>query len=105
MTELTGGHDVSGRMDVSVAPTADPGADLTLLVAAAAGGDEAAWTALTDRFSRLVWGVVRSYRLSPDDAADATQNTWLRLLENLERIERLVKSGHTDRLAHTAAPA
>lgn len=64
-----------------------PAGDLTRLVAAAANGDEAAWNALTDRFSRLVWSVARSYRLSQDDAADAVQNTWLRLLENLGRIE------------------
>jgi RNA polymerase sigma factor (sigma-70 family) len=63
------------------------GADLTWLVAAAARGDEAAWNAITDRFSRLVWSVARSYRLPQDDAADAVQNTWLRLLENLGRIE------------------
>ncbi len=61
--------------------------DLTRLVAAARDGDEAAWGALTERFSRLVWSVARSYRLSHDDAADAVQNTWLRLLENLGRIQ------------------
>ncbi len=61
--------------------------DLVALVAAASDGDEAAWGALTDRFSRLVWSVARSYRLGPDDAADAVQNTWLRLLENLGRIQ------------------
>lgn len=69
--------------------TDDPGdgSELTRLVTAAAAGDEASWVAITDRFSRLVWSVARSYRLSPDDAADAVQNTWLRLLENLGRID------------------
>ena len=62
--------------------------DLTRLVTSAAAGDENAWVAITDRFSRLVWSVARSYRLSPDDAADAVQNTWLRLLENLGRVEQ-----------------
>ena len=32
-------------------------------------------------------GTWRSYRLSHDDAADAVQNTWLRLLENLTKID------------------
>lgn len=67
---------------------AAPHGDLSVLLARAAAGDEAAWSTLTARFSRLVWAVARSYRMSPDDCADAVQNTWLRLLENLERIQR-----------------
>ena len=70
-----------------MADMAPPG-DLTVLLAQAAAGDEAAWGTLTDRFSRLVWAVARSYRMSQEDAADAVQNTWLRLLENLDRIQR-----------------
>jgi len=62
--------------------------DVAALLSAAAAGDEAAWGMLTDRFSRLVWAVARSYRMSSEDSADAVQNTWLRLLENLDRIRR-----------------
>ena len=62
--------------------------DLTVLVADALAGDQEAWNTITDRFSNLLWSVARSYRLPTDDAADAVQNTWLRLLENLGRIER-----------------
>lgn len=60
---------------------------LTALVSDAATGDEEAWNAITDRFTNLLWSVARSYRLSHDDAADAVQNTWLRLLENLTKID------------------
>jgi RNA polymerase sigma factor (sigma-70 family) len=61
--------------------------DLAVLLAAASAGDQEAWNVLTDRFTNLLWSVARSYRLSHDDAADAVQNTWLRLLENLTTIK------------------
>jgi RNA polymerase sigma factor (sigma-70 family) len=56
------------------------------LVAAAAAGDQKAWDALVDRYSGLLWNLTRQYRLSPADASDVVQTTWLRLLENLLRI-------------------
>ncbi len=52
----------------------------------AADGDAAAWNAIVDRFSGLVWSVARSYRLSQADASDVFQTVWLRLVENLSRI-------------------
>ncbi|MDN5795262.1 MAG: sigma-70 family RNA polymerase sigma factor [Intrasporangium sp.] len=61
---------------------------LTELVAAASGGDENAWSVIVARFSSLLWGVARAHRLDQSDAADVVQNTWLRLLDNLGRIER-----------------
>jgi RNA polymerase sigma factor (sigma-70 family) len=56
------------------------------LVHAAAAGDEAAWNELVERFQGLVWATARSFRLSRADAADVAQTTWLRLVENLDRI-------------------
>jgi RNA polymerase sigma factor (sigma-70 family) len=56
------------------------------LVAAAAGGDEAAWNELVERFAGLVWAVARAHRLSTADAADVSQTTWLRLAEHLGRL-------------------
>jgi RNA polymerase sigma factor (sigma-70 family) len=56
------------------------------LLARAAGGDQAAWDAIVDRFSGLVWATARAHRLSRDDAADVAQTTWLRLVEHLDRI-------------------
>jgi RNA polymerase sigma factor (sigma-70 family) len=56
-------------------------------LSAAAQGDEGAWRSLVDEFFGLVWRVTRSFRLSPCDAADVAQTTWLRLFENIHRIE------------------
>jgi RNA polymerase sigma factor (sigma-70 family) len=56
------------------------------LVRAAAAGDRLAWDQLVDRYSRLLWSITSAYRMGHSDAADVVQTTWLRLLENLERI-------------------
>jgi RNA polymerase sigma factor (sigma-70 family) len=56
------------------------------VVAAAARGDETAWNTIVDRYSRLVWAIARSHRLSSGDAADVVQATWLRLVEHLADI-------------------
>jgi RNA polymerase sigma factor (sigma-70 family) len=55
-------------------------------VRAAAAGDSQAWEQLVDRYQSLLWSICRSYRLSAEDSADVVQLTWLRLLDNLERI-------------------
>jgi RNA polymerase sigma factor (sigma-70 family) len=60
--------------------------DLSVVLKAASEGDQEAWNVITDRFTKLLWAVARSYRLSHDDAGDVVQNTWLRLLENLTTI-------------------
>ncbi|MDN5791013.1 MAG: sigma-70 family RNA polymerase sigma factor [Micrococcales bacterium] len=62
--------------------------DLEELVAAAAAGSQDAWTVIVDRFSSLLWSVARAHRLSTEDAADVVQNTWLRLVDNLDTIQR-----------------
>jgi RNA polymerase sigma factor (sigma-70 family) len=56
------------------------------LLDAATGGDQAAWNALVAQYNSLVWSIARGYRLADADAADAVQMTWLRLVENLGRI-------------------
>lgn len=61
--------------------------DLTLLVARARNGDQAAWEEIVERFSGLVWATARAHRLSGAQAADVAQYAWLRLVENLDRIE------------------
>lgn len=55
-------------------------------VLAAARGDQDAYDALVERFSGLVWAVVRAHRLRGHDAEDVFQTTWLRLVEHLDRI-------------------
>ena len=60
--------------------------ELTDLVRRAARGDQPAWRAIVEQYSRLVWSVARGYRLSEAQTADAVQTTWLRLLEHLSEI-------------------
>ncbi len=60
--------------------------DNSELLAAAARGDQAAWDLLVEGHAGLLWSIARGYRLNTADAADAVQNTWLRLVEHLDRI-------------------
>jgi RNA polymerase sigma factor (sigma-70 family) len=62
-------------------------AEVAELVRAAADGDQAAWHGLVDRYNGLVWSVARAHRLSTVDASDVVQTTWLRLVENLGRLQ------------------
>jgi RNA polymerase sigma factor (sigma-70 family) len=62
--------------------------DTGQLVTSAASGDAGAWKVIVERFSGLVWSVVRAYRLGSADAADVFQTTWLRLAEHIGRIEQ-----------------
>ena len=57
------------------------------LAQAAAAGDQRAWDALVDRFGELVWSTARAWGLSPEQGADAVQVTWLRLAEQLDRLQ------------------
>jgi RNA polymerase sigma factor (sigma-70 family) len=49
-------------------------------------GDQSAWNALVERYLPLVYSVLRTYRLTGQDAADVSQTLWLRLVENLKNI-------------------
>jgi len=60
--------------------------DLEGLLTAASAGDQAAWDILVERYNRLLWAIARGYRLDPATTADVVQTTWLRLVENLDRI-------------------
>lgn len=60
---------------------------VTELFRRAESGDQAAWNAIVDRYTRLLWSVARGHRLSDTDAADVVQTTWLRLVEHFGRIQ------------------
>jgi RNA polymerase sigma factor (sigma-70 family) len=62
-------------------------------VRGASQGNSAAWAHLVDRYSGLLWSITRSFRLAHPDAADVIQTTWLRLVENLGRIEQPERIG------------
>jgi RNA polymerase sigma factor (sigma-70 family) len=67
--------------------------DIGWLVTAAADGDKAAWQALVQRFSGLVWSITRAYHLSRADAADVSQTTWLRLAEHIDKLNNPERVG------------
>ena len=74
---------------------------IATLVREAGLGNQDAWNGLVDRFSSTVWAIARGHRLNSADAADVFQTTWLRLLENLDRIQQPERVGAW--LATTAA--
>jgi RNA polymerase sigma factor (sigma-70 family) len=74
----------------TIAATRD---DLASVVAAAAAGTTSAWEDLTRRFGKLVASIARNCRLSDADVAEVSQTTWLRLVENIDRIERPERVG------------
>ncbi len=57
------------------------------LVLRARAGEQHAWNEIVERFAPLVWSICRRYRLSDADAADASQGTWVRLLEHIATID------------------
>jgi RNA polymerase sigma factor (sigma-70 family) len=67
--------------------------DVGQLVRDAADGDPAAWNRLVERFNGLVWSVARAHRLDSADASDVVQTTWLRLVENLGRLQEPERVG------------
>jgi RNA polymerase sigma factor (sigma-70 family) len=57
------------------------------LLLRAGKGDPGAWKEILRRYSGVVFGKVRAFRLQEADALDAVQMTWLRLAENIRRIQ------------------
>jgi len=62
-------------------------AKLAALVEAARDGERAAWDELVDRLARLVWSITRAYGLEPHDGDDVAQIAWMRLAENIDRLQ------------------
>ena len=67
--------------------------DLVLVVEQARAGANAAWEILVERFGGLVAAIARRCRLNDADVAEVCQTTWLRLVENLDRIEQPERIG------------
>jgi RNA polymerase sigma factor (sigma-70 family) len=69
----------------------DAGTDTTSNIAdllpRVADGDPSAWEEILHRYSTLVSATVRSFRLQEADTLDAIQTTWLRLAQNVHRIQ------------------
>jgi len=68
-------------------------ASVATLATRAGEGDPRAWEELVTRFGGMIAATGRRYRLSNADVAELQQTTWLRLVENLHRIERPERVG------------
>lgn len=57
------------------------------LVARCRAGDDAAWAALVERFSRYVYAIsVQGFRLAPHEAEDVFQDVFTKAYENLGKL-------------------
>lgn len=63
------------------------------LLAAAAAGDQEAWSVLFERFDPAIRAAVGRYRLDHETAADVAQTVWLRVFENADRIREPERLG------------
>jgi RNA polymerase sigma factor (sigma-70 family) len=65
---------------------APAGDDLERLVAGAAAGDRVAWDELVARFHPMLLRVARAHDLNRQEAEDAVQDTWIRLMGSIGRV-------------------
>jgi hypothetical protein len=63
------------------------------LVLDAREGHIEAWEELVGRFGGMIAATGRRYRLTTSDVAELQQTTWLRLVENLHRLEQPERVG------------
>jgi RNA polymerase sigma factor (sigma-70 family) len=56
------------------------------LVARAAGGDQAAWDEIVERYAPLVWAICLRHQLDRQSIDDLGQSVWLLLVENISRL-------------------
>ena len=58
------------------------------LVRECRAGNQLAWSALIEKYKRLVYSMPAKYRLPPEEAADIFQHVWTDLYRGLERLEK-----------------
>jgi RNA polymerase sigma factor (sigma-70 family) len=86
--------DEKGRADSGVGAGARlRSASVPTVVREARDGNAAAWGELVDRFGMMIAATGRRYRLTPADVAELQQTTWLRLVENIHRVEQPERIG------------
>jgi RNA polymerase sigma factor (sigma-70 family) len=68
-------------------------ASVPTVVREARDGNPAAWGELVDRFGMMIAATGRRYRLTSADVAELQQTTWLRLVENIHRVEQPERIG------------
>lgn len=59
----------------------------------AATGERDAWSRLVEEFDGMLRAVARGHRLCDADAADVAQTAWMRLAENLDRLQNPSRVG------------
>jgi RNA polymerase sigma factor (sigma-70 family) len=60
--------------------------EFSALISRAADRDESAWAELVAEFGPMMRSIAAGFRLTAEEAADAAQTTWMRLLSNIGRI-------------------
>jgi DNA-directed RNA polymerase specialized sigma24 family protein len=63
------------------------------LVVRACLGEQPAWDQLVEHYGKMVWAVARAHGLSPGDAADVSQVTWLLLTQHLGSLPQPERLG------------
>jgi RNA polymerase sigma factor (sigma-70 family) len=63
------------------------------LVHQAMVGDEQAWKELVKQYGGLLRIIAKKFRLTPEQAADAAQTTWLQLVQNISKVREPEKLG------------
>jgi RNA polymerase sigma factor (sigma-70 family) len=101
---------VSGAEGLGVSQQDAASLEIVEWVRRAATGDLYAWNRLVDQYSRLIWSITSSFKLTESDAADVVQTTWMRLIEHIDRIEQparvgswLASTARNECLRHVAA--
>ena len=56
------------------------------LVEGARNHEQPAWDALIERYAPLVWSICRRNRLDQTEASDISQEVWVRLVEQLDKL-------------------
>jgi RNA polymerase sigma factor (sigma-70 family) len=80
-------------LETSSTPQSLQSASVAALVQRAKDSDSRAWEELVARFSGMIAATGRRYRLAPSDISELQQTTWLRLVENVHRIEQPERVG------------
>jgi RNA polymerase sigma factor (sigma-70 family) len=93
--EVAGEAHVAAQASAALLPaaTALQYESIAILVQRAREADSGAWEELVARFGGMIAATGRRYRLTPSDVAELQQTTWLRLVENLHRIEQPERVG------------
>lgn len=87
MSALTVRFDTTAS-DPQNCPMPADGTSNAELLGQAAGGSDDAWRSIVDDHTGLVWSIIRTYAIGHEAQDDVFQTVWLRLAENLTKIQQ-----------------